>query len=138
MLDAQGKNLHFASAGGILPEMIVLKYQANQRIHDSVLRLDELFEVEINPNLSEIVSFPDDEMREIYLRDFIFFAKRGFYSFDRTYISDFNDPRYHLVASPLPNDINPESIHNDLLDDLKIDSAISVSPLQRHVVLADS
>lgn len=126
IMDAKQNKLHFASAGGMLPEMIALKYEANRRIHRSVIQLEELFEVEINPNLFNILNFQNDEMREIYLRDFIFYAKRGFYSFDRTYLADSNDTRYHLVASPIANRIRPTSINNELMEDLKIEESLKI------------
>lgn len=129
IMDAKQNKLHFASAGGILPEMIALKYSANRRIHKSVIQLEELFEVEINPNLSNILDFPNDEMRDIYLRDFIFYAKRGFHSFDRTYLGDFNDTRYHLVASPIANTRLLRSINNELMDDLKIEGELKIESL---------
>lgn len=135
--DTNERKLHFASAGGILPEMIVLKYKANQRIQKEILKLEEIFEVEINPNLDNIINFPNNEMREIYLRDFVFYAKRGFYSYDKTFITDFNDPRYHLVASPISSTITPESINNELLEDLKIERSINVSPRENYLILSN-
>ena len=135
--DTMDRKLHFASAGGILPEMIVMKYKANQRIQEEILKLDEIFEVEINPNLDSILDFPNNEMRDIYLRDFVFYAKRGFNSFDKTFITDFNDSRYHLVASPISNINTPESVNNELLEDLKIEESFNVSSQIRFIVLSN-
>ena len=40
--------------------------------------------------------------------------QRGCFSYDKTYITDWNDPRYHLVASPL-NINRDDNIENKLL-----------------------
>jgi len=87
-----------ASAGGRLPGAI-LKSGDNIQLLSSFFRaLPIITDVTINPNLSEIM--PSREINENYLSDFIFIAKRGLYAFDKTRLNDFNDDRYHLVASP--------------------------------------
>ena len=101
ILDSNKNIFHFASAGTLLPEIIVQNYKENRKIHSNMLKTKPLYEIEINPNLENIIQFENNFMKELYLRDFVFYAERGCFSYDKTYTTDWNDPRYHLVASPL-------------------------------------
>lgn len=114
LLDEKKNIFHFASAGTLLPDIIVQNYKENRKIHSSMLKTKKIYEIEINPNLEDIIQFENDLMKELYLRDFIFYAERGCYSYDKTYITDWNDPRYHLVASPLNTKEN-DNLENKLL-----------------------
>ncbi|WP_304543769.1 hypothetical protein [Sulfurimonas microaerophilic] len=124
ILDKNNNIFHFASAGTLLPEIVIQNYKENRKIHSSMLTTENLYEVEINPNLNEIIQFENDLMRELYLRDFIFYAQRGCYSYDKTYITDFNDPRYHLVASPIITKSSKNQEHKSLFEKLCINSVL--------------
>lgn len=98
---------HFASAGSRLPLFV----EENDLVNEENLRLIPLVSAdvlgdldvsyEINPNLSLITGIPQDsEDFQSYIRDFVGFAKLGFFSFDKTYINEREDGRYHLVAYP--------------------------------------
>lgn len=41
------------------------------------------------------------EINKSYLSDFIYMAERGLYCFDKTLLNEFDDYKYHLVASPV-------------------------------------
>jgi len=101
LVDNTFRLFHFASAGSLLPSIIKKHYDLNRELHSFLLNSDELFEVDINPELSNFVNFENLAMQELYLRDFRFFASRGLYSFDNTIISNSEDQRYHLVAKPI-------------------------------------
>ncbi len=120
ILDKDQNIFHFASAGTLLPDIIVQNYKENNRIQSEMLKNEELFQVEIIPNLEDFIQFESIQMREIYLRDFIFYAQRGCYSYDKTYITDFNDPRYHLVASPIKDSKYKDILHSELFENLTI------------------
>ena len=91
--------VHFASAGGRLPSIIEGNDLNNEQLHLSVLDLPSLFEVEINPNLSQILGIEGEQL-QTYLVDFVSIAKKGLFSFDKTKISDPEDRTYHVVAWP--------------------------------------
>lgn len=91
--------LHFASAGGILPKIIVENDLLNDSLHNIFFELPIEYDYEINPNLREILNLSDLDF-ENYTRDFIQMAQRGFYSFDRTYINNRSRQEYHIVAWP--------------------------------------
>lgn len=120
ILDSNNKLFHFASAGTLLPEIVVQNYKENNLIQANMLKTKESFQVEINPNLEEFVQFESTQMRDLYLRDFIFYAQRGCYSYDKTYITDFNDPRYHLVASPIKKRHCKDLSHRKLFENLTV------------------
>jgi len=59
--------------------------------------LPETSELLINP---ELESIKNTIITNDYLEDFIFMAKRGLYTFDKTTANNFRDTNYHLVAKP--------------------------------------
>lgn len=81
--------------------------------------LPERSEVIINPDLNSILmkgcrSGADER----YLEDYVFMAKKGFYSFDKTNPNHFTHPEYHLVASP-KNPLKLEDLPENILHILK-------------------
>lgn len=107
--DFGGFFLHFATAGGYIPENIISNPIHNQ-IRSFLLNQNSLnFEYKVNPFLDEILSLKfeaqninkEDFNREAYLHDFISYAKKGCFSFDRTFISNHFDRKFHLVAYPI-------------------------------------
>lgn len=119
--DSNNNMVHVASAGGRLPKIIEQNDELIDRIHAQVVDSPDLsinlfssFEVEINPNLSDIVSLGIEEnAREFYLESFIEMAKKGFISIDKTKLNDFEDTNYHIVAYPKnikPNNQDPSPI----------------------------
>jgi hypothetical protein len=104
-----------ASAGGRLPESIS-KTSENYELLSAYFRsLPEISEILINKDLSKIIGSEADER---YLEDFVFMAKRGLFSFDKSIPNNFDHPLYHLVAKPLtPLTLNqvPNEVRNTLL-----------------------
>lgn len=101
IIDIKNKPIHVASAGGRLPNYILDNDRLNKNILKSLRKSEkEDFPFEINPNLNQILEFESERMRFLYLRDFIFMASKGFYSYDKTILGNFENPMYHLVAWP--------------------------------------
>ena len=93
------KLIHIATAGGQIPNQLADNDKQNEEFASEISTFDETFEVEVNQNLAEFVNIPDNGI-ERYLRDFILMASRGFYSYDKTKLGNFEDPFFHLVARP--------------------------------------
>lgn len=55
------------------------------------------------------------EADEPYFRDFVFMAKEGLFSFDKTTPNNFNNTCYHLVAKPL-NPLTLDKIPPEIVD----------------------
>ena len=57
---------------------------------------------------------------EFYLRDFRKMAQRGFYSYDKTYIDEFENRFFHLVAYPKisKSASNEKKIYDKFIQDL--------------------
>lgn len=115
--------IHAASAGGIVPAVIRENVKSNEVIAQAVREMPFQFEEEdiiINPYLHQILHLDEQQVlfvlsacniskendpidtyiRAIYGYSFIKFARKGFVSFDKTDINDFDDPCYHWVARP--------------------------------------
>lgn len=101
---------HTATAGGYVAEELFsnsVNRETRAKLKDK--NNDLIFEYKINPYLDEILSLKYESQgikfgtfdRESYLNDFIEYVKRGVFSFDRTFISDPFNQKYHLVAYPL-------------------------------------
>ncbi|MEO7212757.1 hypothetical protein [Mucilaginibacter sp.] len=92
-----GRHIAFvASGGGKLPLSISSSFDTSI-IAAHCKMLYSVSTVVINPNLNKIV--PDFDER--YLADFKEMAKKGFFAFDKTVLSNFSELNYHLVASPV-------------------------------------
>lgn len=97
--------IHIATAGAIIPNRIILLTNNNSEIYNFYSNLEVEQEILVNPNLGEIV-FNKEQIknerfiREDYLNSFTRYAKKGFYSFDRTNIENPYDQNFHLVAYP--------------------------------------
>jgi hypothetical protein len=96
------KLVHIATAGGRIPEVLAESDRQNEDFAQSIEAVKSIFEIEVNPNLREILGLSDNGL-EGYLRDFVDMAKRGFYSYDKTKIGNFDDGTFHLVARPKGN-----------------------------------
>lgn len=93
------KLIHFASAGGRIPDRLLNSDNYNQIVTNAIAVNSPNFEIEINPNLSEILGLNNQNL-ESYLTSFTEMAKKGFYSYDKTKIGEFDDQNFHLVAKP--------------------------------------
>lgn len=102
LLDGDHTLIHVASAGGKLPKLIEKNDRKNRDFQREIRTFQPQYDVEINPSLQQILSSSENSQLniEMYLRDFKLMARRGFYSFDKTHISNFDDEHYHLVAWP--------------------------------------
>ena len=90
-----------ASCGGKLPVSIAnLNDEESENLWSYICNLPETTEYVINPLLLDILEKRGSKITDNYLKDFIFYSKRGIYSFDKTIFCDFLDLRYHLVAKP--------------------------------------
>lgn len=103
----KNKMIHLATAGGLIPQVLINNDIANENYASNVRNLPEQFQIEINPNLVQLLSLEPDTLND-YLLEFTLMAKRGFYSYDKTNLGQFNDPTFHLVAKPKEH--NKESI----------------------------
>lgn len=93
------KIIHLASAGGLLPERLLNSDSYNENVLNIISNFNPEFEFEVNPNLIEILGINQDNL-ENYIGSFVEMAKRGFYSYDKSRLGDFEDLTFHLVARP--------------------------------------
>lgn len=93
------KFIHFASAGGLLPERTINSDEYNNLIVEAISKDKSELEVEINPNLIELLGLNQDGLTR-YLGSFVEMAKKGFYSYDKSKLGNFEDQTFHLVAKP--------------------------------------
>jgi hypothetical protein len=94
------KKIHITSAGGRLPEILAENDVRNELIISQRNSFVENFNFIVNPNLRTILNFDGENYLENYLSDFIFMAKCGFYSYDKSNLGNFEDQIFHLVAWP--------------------------------------
>jgi hypothetical protein len=87
-----------ASAGGRLPKSISKSQDDIQLLSSYFRSLPRISDIEVNPKLEEVMI--NRKIDESYLSDFIFMAQKGLYVFDKTFLNNFNDDIYHLVAMP--------------------------------------
>lgn len=117
--------IHAASAGGMIPTVIYENDEKNKSLARAIKHMPSLFkeeEIEINPFLRQILHLEEQQeelsfvlsacnisyennpidtyIKRIYCYSFMKFAQKGFLSFDKTNINNFNDSEYHLVARP--------------------------------------
>ena len=117
------KHVHVASAGGTLPNIIIERDTLNEANIRIAYDLPEIFDIEINPNLMEFLDINDNSLPD-YLTSFISMAKKGFYSYDKTFISNRNDNKYHLVAKP--SGMSPNNSESPNLQSLNLNIVIPV------------
>lgn len=99
--DNLGRFYHVASAGGLIPKTISENDTFNDNFNRLVRSLPDRFDYEVNEILDQIVNFGQGLNRDFYLDDFISMAKKGFYSFDKNKLGDFENTNYHLVVKPI-------------------------------------
>ncbi|MDH5033782.1 hypothetical protein [Chryseobacterium cucumeris] len=91
------------------------------------------FKYELNPNLREILSFKreiDKEFNiELYTIDFISYAQKGMFSFDRTFIENSTDINFHLVAYPILD----ENYNNFLYHFFKIKNYVDYDYINKSI-----
>lgn len=105
VFDSNNVYIHAASAGSVLPELIRVNNEQNEQNFLLVSSLEKRYferEYEINPNIIELAQIKEQDL-QLYLRDFVAMAQKGFYSFDKTNINNPEDTIYHLVAKPQGN-----------------------------------
>lgn len=100
------KYIHIASGGGHLPQALVENDLENDAFSILVDDMAEQFEIEINPDLNELLNLRQDQLGN-YLSDFISMARKGFHSYDKSNLGEFGNVSFHLVARPRNNqDVN--------------------------------
>ena len=116
---ANGKYVHVASAGGMIPEIFndreKLRDIQRKVFHAPDIYTDE--QLDINEDFirqklaqSEKLGQSTEECIALYLESFKAMARKGFISLDRTNLYDPDDNTYHIVCRP-HNDI-----HNNTID----------------------
>lgn len=126
ILNINNFNIHVASAGGKIPDIINQNREQNNDLIEKVKKMPYIFSIDeiiLNKNIPEILRLYDqidfirttlnacrikhteENMIDIYLNkiygySFINYARKGFYSFDRTNINNPDNNQYHLVAYP--------------------------------------
>ncbi len=116
--------IHAASGGGIIPKIVMQNNTVNDEIRDRVsIESSKDYKTELNPHLREIlnleerkddfafllstlgIEFGDDPIQtyidKVYVNSFVEYAKKGFWSFDKTNTHNYSDNMYHLVARPV-------------------------------------
>ncbi|WP_347218362.1 hypothetical protein [Chryseobacterium sp.] len=112
--------IHLATAGGYVQDKIFNDPQHLETKINLQKSISTDYEYKLNPNLDKILRLGDQKLdlknfnKEMYLRDFIFYAKKGYFSFDKTYINNALDFHYHLVAYPVLSD-NQEQEKEELI-----------------------
>ncbi len=96
------KNIHLASGGGKIPDLLANSDEINENFKDTAILLDEDFEIEVNQELMKVLNLKETEFQN-YLFDFVKYAKKGFFSYDKTKLGEFDDMTFHLVAKPKNN-----------------------------------
>ncbi|MFC0780868.1 hypothetical protein [Flavobacterium sp. HJSW_4] len=99
-------NIHIATGGARIPFYLRNLLKHNDRVYDTFFNDSTKYETQLNLNLDTIVyakEFDKNEDFSIqnYLSSFQKIASKGFYSFDKTNISDPLDNEFHLVAYPI-------------------------------------
>lgn len=105
--------IHTATAGGYIPSRI-FENPTHSIFREKLKSVSNklFFDYKLNPNLEEILTLKFEAQgitsnnfdRDAYLFDFIEYARRGVFSFDRTFISEPFNRKYHLVAYPFINE----------------------------------
>lgn len=124
--------VHVASAGGSLPASVNNREKL-RNIQHQVFNLPYLYsEEEVAVNMIFIQQLLDldinynQEQYFQYLQSFMFFARKGFISLDRTYVNDPFSNHYHIVCAPIKNKnglhldyiptINPDGLPEGIFD----------------------
>lgn len=107
------KKIHIASGGGRIPDRIAEFDSVIEEYKETVEEMVENGEIEINPNLIELLSLSENSL-EAYLESFLDKARKGFYSYDKTKLENKQDYTFHLVAKPKDNQLLQASINDNL------------------------
>ncbi|MDY0932269.1 hypothetical protein [Chryseobacterium sp. CFBP8996] len=113
-----GENIGFVtSGGGELPKSIAEK---NKKLVSYFRNLPDMSDTVINPNLDSLLNeIFGNGVDERYLEDYLVMTRKGLYSFDKTYLNNFRDSNYHLVAAsstPLILEDLPQDIFEILIE----------------------
>lgn len=101
-----------ASAGGKLPNSVANLDENIGKISSYFRSLPEKTEVIVNGKLEKI---KNTNITDNYLKDFLYMAKRGLYTFDKTSLNNFSDTNYHLVVKPKEH-LKIEELPNEIID----------------------
>ncbi|WP_109618973.1 hypothetical protein [Chryseobacterium oncorhynchi] len=112
-----GKYIGFmASGGGKLPNSVAESKEEHQVLVNYFRNLPEVSDVLVNLELdSLLIKTFGSGADERYLENYISMTKKGLYSYDKTVLSNFLDPHYHLVAIP-KEPLKLENLPQDILD----------------------
>ncbi|OCA70329.1 hypothetical protein BBH99_14470 [Chryseobacterium contaminans] len=129
LTDPTWGKIHLATAGGHVRDEI---YKDSKHLETKInlqKSTNTDYEYKLNPNLDKILKLGNPEInfrkfnKEMYLRDFIFYAKKGYFSFDKTYVNKPLDFHYHLVAYPVLSDHQQEKdeiIHKAFIEPVEM------------------
>jgi hypothetical protein len=94
-VDADGRILHFASAGGVLPASVAVSQEALALLVEHFGSLPETLQadaVQVAPSIKQ--------EKGIRYDSFLDYARRGLFSFDKTDLGSRLNSCYHLIARP--------------------------------------
>ncbi len=119
---------HIASGGGVIPPSVKKDSDYSLRKYfDSVPNIDN--SLQITENTKKILGIYDENELEKILSDFIFLSKKGICCFDKTFLNEPRDPKYHKVIQ-LKNKLNLHSLPFEIREKLiktKLDISIEDS-----------
>lgn len=96
----KNKYIHIASGGGRIPDILANSDNTIEEFKTILNDFKETFEIDVNPSLMEFLDIEENKL-ELYLESFIKYAKKGFFTYDKTNLGEFNDMTFHLVAKPI-------------------------------------
>lgn len=110
---ANGVYIHFASAGGDIPNQIN-DVERLRKVQNQVASLPDIYsneEIVYNEiAITNAIGPNGAKERDSYIESFTAMARKGFASFDRTNLGDLEDNRYHLVCQPKSFERKPHGV----------------------------
>jgi hypothetical protein len=100
-MDQDKTLIHLVTAGGLSEKYKSISIEEHDLLTNYLLSLPHLCDVSIHPELFTTHTFANEVAKDRYVESFVSWARRGFYSFDKTDISNPEDKKFHLVAVPL-------------------------------------
>lgn len=111
-----------ASGGGKIPSSVIRNWDMSNKLSSFFRELPPRSGFKLNAKLDDILK---GKVNKEYLRDFIFMAERGLFTFDKTHLNTFESTSYHAVAIP-DNPLDFSSIPELFLIELKKTSYLGV------------
>ena len=101
-LDQNDNILRFTSSGGLFPKSIEANGESNSTLLSFLLTIPPYTRsLTVSTKMDQYIQFDNNRFKEKYVNDHASMAKRGIFSFDKSYIHDLDNYLYHKVASPV-------------------------------------